>query len=255
LIDDINPLRGLTSIESLSVGNLVDDLSPLRLLPRLSRLVAYVRPSTDLEPLFQLTQLQSLLLSTGQPLSGHVSFDAELLSNCRILSVLQLHGYTLNKLSELARIVPSLSELSIQYGAIDDLSGLDAFSALRSLNLDGSLLNSNLSLSQLQIPGTVSVLSLENNKLNDVEALMAQTQLTSLNLSRNQLSHVKSLAAMANMRVLDLSFNPITDLSPLSSLMELKSLALVGVPFDQTEGSPSNTLIRELRNRGVNIIY
>lgn len=251
----IGPLRDLTSLESLSAGNLIEDLSPLRSLPRLRRLVAFVRPSTELSPLVQLTQLQSLLLSSGQPLSGHLTFDPALLSNCRALSVLQLHGYRLSELAELARAVPSLSELSIQYGSIDDPSDLESFPALRSLNLDGSLPASDLSLSRFQIPSSVTVLSLQNNGLNEVAALTAKTQLTSLNVSRNQLSHVSDLATMTNLRVLDLSFNPIADLSPLSSLTNLKSLTLVGVPFDQTEGSPSNSLIRELRHRGVNIIY
>ncbi|MFC2078942.1 leucine-rich repeat domain-containing protein [Candidatus Bipolaricaulota bacterium] len=255
-IADVGPIASLQLLASLSIGNSIDDIEPLANLPSLVRLMVYVRPTADLSPLQRMHNLELLLVSTGQPLAGRVSFDPTLLTSCSRLTSLQLHRFDIVRIADLANSVPTLTELALHYGAIDNLSMFQLFDGLTTLTLNGVLPSSEeADLSHLELPFSVKTLALENNGIDDVAAVANFTSLTSLNLSRNGITNIDPLGALTSLTVLDLSFNQITDLDPLRALFTLKSLTLRGVPFDRTEGSDANILIDELRDRGVNIYY
>ncbi len=255
-ITDVRPIASLPVLASLSIGNAIDDIEPLADLPSLVRLMIYIRPTTDLSPLQQMQNLEFLLVSTGQPISGRILFDPTLLTSCSELTSLQLHGYNIARIADLADSVPTLTELALHYVGIDDLSMFRRFDGLIKLTLNGVIpILEEADLSLLDIPSRVKTLALENNEIDDVAAIADFTALTSLNLARNRITNIEALEALKNLTVLDLSFNQITNLAPLRALIALKSLTLQGVPFDRTEGSDANILIDELRDRGVNIYY
>ena len=255
-IADVSPIASLPLLASLSIGNSIDDISPLANLPSLVRLMVYVRPTTDLSPLQQMQHLESLLISTGQPISGRISFDPVLLASCGELTNLQLHGYDIARIANLADSVPTLTELALHYVGVDDLSMFQLIGGLTNLTLNGVIPSSEgAEFSHLEIPSGVKTLALENNEISDMTSIGEFASLTSLSLARNGIASIEALRELKNLVVLDLSFNPITDLDPLRTLLALKSLTIQGVPFDQAEGSDANILIRELRDRGVNIYY
>jgi internalin A len=255
-VEDAGPIASLAKLEHLSAGNLIDDITPLAGLTALRELMLYVRPSTDVSPIQQMGSLQSLLLSSGQTLDGRVAFDPVLLTSCPHLITLQLHGYEIARLSDLASAVPSLRELSLHYVGADDLSRIEQFPELIYLTLNGVIGGAEgTTLTRLHVPATLRSLTIQNSGLEDLSPLSRLPQLTRLDVSRNEVTDIAPLEALTALAVLDLSFNPLTDLAPLHSLSGLKSLSLQGVPFDRTEGSDSNRLIRDLREQGVNIIY
>jgi len=255
-IADVGPLASLTALTSVSVGNLIEDLSPLATLPHLTRLMLTVLPIADLSALAQMDGLEFLTVSSGRTLSGRPTFDSAVLSGCVQLATLRLDGYDIVGVSDLAGSVPSLRSLELHYVGVEDVSGFDAFSELAALTLDGVVPSSEgLDLSLLVVPPSITSLTLENNGIVNPTMLATATQLTQLSLKRNQMTTVESLAALTNLTVLDLSFNPITDLAPLEGMTSLRSLTIQGVPFERTEGSETNRLLRELLERGVNIYY
>jgi len=255
-IADLRPVDALPQLTTLSIGNLVTDITPLVGLPRLQRLKLYVRPEADLTPLAQLTGLRFLFLSTGQPMSGRILFDPSGLSSLEDLTSLHLHGYDIERLADLADAAPGLTELTLQYVGVDDLSDIAQFADLTMLALDWLMSDAEVvDFSQLMLPSSVRVLTLEGDGIADLATIAGLELVTSLNLPRNQIADIGALQALIGLQALDLSFNPLTDLTPLLGLTGLKSLNLVGVPFDRTEGSIANGVLRELRDRGVDITY
>ena len=255
-IADLGPLAALSALTSLSIGNLIDDLSPLAMLPHLTRLMVTVLPTADLSWLSNLEELELLTISSGRTLTERPAFDPAVLSRCVRLTTLRLEGYDVASISDLAASAPSLRNVELHYVGVGDVAGFDTFPQLGSLTLDGVAPSSEgLDLSSWSVPPTITSLSLENDELDDLMMLAAATQLTQLSLKRNRIPSIEPLAALTSLTVLDLSFNPITDLTPLQGLTSLRSLTLQGVPFERTEGSATNRVLRELLERGVNISY
>ena len=257
-ITDLGALAGLPNLNTLSVGNLVRDITPVASLPQLERLKLYVRPEADLAPLAQLRHLIFLLLSTGQPMSGRVVFDPAVLASAEGLASLQLHGYDIADVEVLEDAAPNLTELSLQYVGIDDLVAFADFERLTTLTLSWLVTDPDdgeLDLSRLALPVSLRILVLEGNGIEDLSGLAGLEAITSLSLPRNEITDIAPLGALENLQGLDLSFNPLTDLSPLLGLSRLRSLNLQGVPFDPSEGSDANAVLRELLDRAVDIIY
>jgi len=255
-IADVRPISLLPLLTSLSIGNAIEDIEPLVKLPSLERLMVYVLPTTDLSPLHQMHNLEFLLVSSGQALSGRAPFDSTILASCSNLASLRLDGYDIARIAELAESVPTLTELALHYIGVDDISMFQIFDALTKLTLYGIIPSSEeVDLSHLDIPSGVTTLALENNGVEDVAVIASFTSLTSLSLARNSITNIEGLETLVKLTVLDLSFNAITDLAPLRELPALKSLTLQGVPFDRTAGSDALIVIDELRTRGVNVYY
>jgi len=257
-IADVAPIASLPLLATLSIGNLVDDITPLADLPSLVQIKVYVRPTVDLAPLSRMRNLTYLFLSTGQPMSGRAVFDPDVLESSEHLTTLHLHGYDIAHIADLADAAPTLTELVLQDVGVDDLSAFRMFGKITALTLNWLAPSSGsggVDLTRLELPPSVTSLVLEGNELDDVTAIAAFTSLTSLGLSRNQIADVEPLKNLGKLLVLDLSFNPIADLSPLLDLSALRSVTLQGVPFDRTEGSEANDLIRELLERGVNVTH
>jgi len=257
-IADFDALGGLANLNTLSVGNVVRDLAPLANVPQIERLKLYVRPETDLAPLAQMRHLVFLLLSTGQPMSGRIAFDPTVLTSSGNLTSLQLHGYDIPDMEALADAAPNLTELSLQYVGVDNPAAFARFDRLTTLRLSWLVAgpdDGDLDLSRLALPANLRILVLEGNGIEDLTRFTGLDAITSLGLPRNRITDIAPLGTLENLQGLDLSFNPLSDLSPLLGLSRLRSLDLQGVPFDPSEGSDANAVLRELLDRGVDIIY
>ncbi|WP_425806451.1 cell wall-binding repeat-containing protein [Desulfitobacterium sp. Sab5] len=101
--------------------------------------------------------------------------------------------------------VLSITSLDAKGNGIRDLTGMEAFTNLTTLNLGNNYL-----------------------KGANLAPLQKLTNLKSLNLSYNSLEQVTSLKSLTSLNSLDISYNYILDLAPLRSLTRLETLYLKG---------------------------
>lgn len=101
--------------------------------------------------------------------------------------------------------VLGITSLDAKGSGISDLTGMEAFTNLTSLNLGNNYL-----------------------KGANLAPLQKLTNLKSLNLSYNSLEQITSLKNLTSLNSLDIGYNSILDLTPLKSLTRLNTLYLRG---------------------------
>lgn len=145
----------------------------------------------------------------GSPPGETVKFKDANLKNC-ILSALPGHPDYIE--IKTARVV---LEVSCPMMDIRDLTGLDQFIGLVSLNLSGN------KIAQFRLPHTQGLqkLNLSENQLSILD-LTGLENLLEVDASRNQLQSVLNEVALQQVTVLDLSYNRLSTL-PLSVLSHL----------------------------------
>ena len=107
----------------------------------------------------------------------------------------------------------NLTELEAQNDNITDLTGLEAATNLRNLNLGDK---------------TISGFAENNNAVSNLSPLSGLTNLIRLDLEMNAISNISVLTNLTNLVYLDLSSNSISDISPLKNLKKLEYLDLGG---------------------------
>ena len=106
---------------------------------------------------------------------------------------------------------------------IEDLTGLECATRLRSLNLTN---NEVTDISPLAGLATLVSLNLGNNGITDISALEHLTALEWLNLDAHRTTDVSPLAGLTALNRLSLSGNQIGDISALAGMAELDWLQL-----------------------------
>jgi hypothetical protein len=106
---------------------------------------------------------------------------------------------------------------------IEDISGLEAFTNLESLDLSSHAVTD---ISPLEGLTSLTSLSLASNPVTDLSPLASLTNLKLLILSGSQAQDYSALANLVNLQVLLLDNSTITDLSPLTALTNLRALYL-----------------------------
>ena len=106
---------------------------------------------------------------------------------------------------------------------IKDLSGLENFTSLETLDLSNHAVTDILPLAGLT---KLTALSLAGNPVVDVSPLAGLTDLQLLVLSGSQAQDYSALSNLVNLQVLMLDNSTITDLTPLLALTNLRQLYL-----------------------------
>ncbi|MCH3965162.1 MAG: leucine-rich repeat domain-containing protein [Clostridium sp.] len=119
--------------------------------------------------------------------------------------------------------VEKITELNAEWMGIQDLSGIENLTSLRSLHLYNSNLND---ISPLKNLTNLQDLDLCYTGISDITQLKNLTNLEKLNLGVNQISDISALKELKNLKTLDLGENEINDISPLEGLTNLKNLDL-----------------------------
>ncbi len=187
----------------------VSDLEPLAQLTALESLVLWETQVSDLEPLAQLTALESLVLWETQ-----VS-DLEPLAQLTALESLDLWGTQVSDLEPLAQLT-ALKSLDLRHTQVSDLEPLAQLTALETLDLGGT-------------------------QVSDLGPLAQLTALKSLDLRYTQVSDLGPLAQLTALETLDLGETQVSDLGPLAQLTVLETLDLGGTQV-------SECMVRELRD-------
>ena len=158
--------------------------------------------------------------------------------------------------AEMAR----LTHLTARNANINDLTGVEHATNLKSLWLDGEqvgnrFVNSNSvsDLSPLVGLTHLEELNLWVNSVSDISALASLTNLTYLGLVGNNISDMSALAELTNLESLFLDGNPISDLSPLAGLTKLTRLGLDNISVSDFSPLAGLTSLRWMRLVGNNI--
>ena len=124
----------------------------------------------------------------------------------------------------------NLTELSLDYNAISDISSLSGLTNLTELHLS-------------------------DNSISDISSLSGLTNLTELHLRYNAISDISSLAGLTNLTQLDLWGNSISDLSALVANTGLGSGDTVNVQANPLSSVSIDTHIPALQSRGVTVKF
>ncbi len=230
-ISDISPVVNLTKLGYLSFqGNSVSNISSLAGLTNLRTLYLLENSITDISPLVANTGLGSgdtvnvsenplnyTSINTHIPALQNrgvdVQFDAPETVTIPDANLRAAIESTLGKASGApitTADMANLTELTAPNANISNLTGLEAATNLRELDLGdkGDLVNSN--------------------SVSDLSPLTGLTNLNWLFLGVNRISDISALAGLTNLTRLNLRSNNISDISPLIGLTKLTYLSLGG---------------------------
>ena len=106
---------------------------------------------------------------------------------------------------------------------IKDLTGLEKCRSLALLDLEENEIENIDAIKELT---NIQSLNLAKNKLKDIKPIEGLTKLQYVHLASNQISELAPLAKLENLRSLYLSQNQVKDLAPLAELKKIWSLYL-----------------------------
>jgi Leucine-rich repeat (LRR) protein/putative cell wall-binding protein len=243
-ITDISALKNLAQLEYLDLdNNQTVDLSSLAGLDRLTTLLISGNGVKTIAPLKDMTRLAYLYANDNEitdlsPLADFNLEDGEI----------ELARNNIRNLSPLAGLkVSGTLSLDISENEVIDLNPLKSLSGLTSLRARGNKINSLEPLKELK---ELNVLDLSNNTLASLTGLsIANNRNYKLDFSDNLLKDIKALENVTAGDI-DLENNQIVDISPLKNL----TTGTVNLRHNPLN-SESIKLIRELRNKGVEVVF
>ncbi len=142
--------------------------------------------------------------------------NLSVLSHLKELETLRISFTTLKKISDIPPL-PNLSWLALTDNLIEDVTGLERFGKLISLDISNFYARHSYT---------------ENvHKLTDISPIFKILDMERLTLFNHQISDVQGIEKLVNLYHLDLSANLITDLSPFQSLPNLSNLELLENPI------------------------
>lgn len=234
--------ENLTSLTIETPYRAMFDLSPIKELSGLTRLVLHTPHAVGFSALGELSNLTYLDLSGCYDIA-----DISFLRNLTELVYLDLNTNNISNLSTLSKLT-KLEYLNLNAvfdkgfsHSIEDISVLRNMVNLKELHLYG---NRIADLSPLKNLASLEVLDLGNNNIKNLSALSGLTQLTTLNLgnhfpeqtqrdwwgqvkNRNRVNDLSPLSGLVNLAELNLrNCEVIEDLSPLADLESLSILNL-----------------------------
>ncbi|CAL6014546.1 Conserved_hypothetical protein [Hexamita inflata] len=137
------------------------------------------------------------------------------------LSQLQIRDCALSNLNGICAM-KNLKTLTVQHSRTQDISDL------RELNLEALYMDENKieNIEALEKMSKLQVLYLASNQIQKIQSLQNLIGITHLDLSKNKLTHIRELANLVNITELYLLQNEISDISPL---IKLKKLAILNM--------------------------
>lgn len=120
---------------------------------------------------------------------------------------------------------------SSEWTPIKDLSGLEYFTSLESLDLSGHSITDITPLAGLS---KLTILVLSGNPITDISPLAGLTSLRTLLLSGCKALDYSQLANLTSLEYLALDNSMMIDATPLASLTNLRRLYLEGCELDYT---------------------
>ena len=138
----------------------------------------------------------------------------------------------------------NLESLNLSFHAISDLSPLAGLTKLTSLSLGGNPIADLTPLSGL---ANLTWLTLFNCQASDYSPLSNLTNLEGIMLDYSSIRDVGVLSGLTKLQKISLINTQVSDISPLAGLTELKSLKLEGCPI--SDYSPLENIYKNLEEK------
>ena len=224
---DLNPLKGCKNLENLELddqylaesGQYLKDITPLKELTKLKKLVLKNNKIEDLSAIGNLTNLEELDLYGNRGIKSINGFE----------NLKKLKKLLLNRTGGITDISPlkeckDLEELSIQNNKVSSIEALKDHEKLTLLDISG------------------------NKQITDLSPLEKSTKMTRLLANGNKIESLNSLKNLTDLKEIHVSENKIKDLSPLEKLVNLEDLDISNNPDIESLGVLKNlTNITELK--------
>ena len=224
-------------IREIDLGKtLVSDLTPLVNLTELQSLYLMGDNISDLTPFANLTGLQSL------DLVGNNISDLTPLANLTELQSLYLMGNNISDLTPLANLT-ELQSLYLIGSNISDPAPLANLTGLQSLYLWGDNISDLTPLANLT---GLQSLYLWGDNISNLTPLANLTKLRLLILMKTKVSNLTPLVNLTALQHLDLYGTSVSDLTPLSNLAKLQSLTLMKTKVSDLTPLANLTKLRSL---------
>ncbi|CAL5977316.1 leucine-rich_repeat domain-containing protein [Hexamita inflata] len=242
----------ITEAQEVTSLTFIQKLSLLKLKLSLCTSVTFAQPPLNITELYlsqcknttfagieQMTQLQKLEMVFSQVTNSEIPLIGCLIN----LKYLNLKGNSITDISQLLNLT-KIVELDMSSNKIDKIIDFDNFNQLKHLSI------ANNKLSDIPVLRCVKLetLSLEWNKLLNLEFLISLQSLTRLNLTGNKvqsistlryLKNLKELSVAANLAIQDInalmycklsnlkaSYNKIVDISSLRFQQNMQKLSI-----------------------------
>ena len=220
------------------------DISPLKDLTKLKKLVLKNNKIEDLSAIGNLTNLEELDLYGNRGIKSINGFE----------NLKKLKKLLLNRTVGITDISPlkeckDLEELSIQNNKVSSIEALKDHEKLTLLDISGN--KQITDLSPLEKSTKMTRLLANGNKIESLDSLKKLTELKEIHISENNIKDLSPLEELVNLEDLDISNNPdiksldvlknltnitelkinnakkVTDFSPISKLKKLDDLTII----------------------------
>lgn len=219
-------LTQLTSLKKLTISGMKKSsfLRSLTQLEELNLSSCEVESATDFAGLTSLTSLKM------RNLYGNIN-KFSFLNKLSALEILELRGNFNYEDITTVFLIPTIKTLRLNgiEGALD-LSKLKENPSLISLYLDGATFYENV---KIAYDGPFTMVDYDTIILaKHLDILSYFPNLEILTLEDNKLADLNALSSLTKLQKLDIQNNYITDLTPLASLNELKEINCIGNSID-----------------------
>ena len=223
-ITDVSPLAALGGLDELDLsGNRIRNVAPLSGIRGLRSLKLSGNPVSDCSSLASLSNLSSLDLTDTGLKEEDVLALAEALPLCAIRVTADDTEKTEIILYCNRRIRADVTELQLSGLGLRELSALEAFTEVHTLNLGENEIGDLRPLMRLS---KLEVLDLSGNEVADLRPLIGLPKLVKLNVSGNQITETAAVGTIGTLEELNLAGNRLSDFSGLGKLSRLKTLDL-----------------------------
>lgn len=229
---DLTPLKKCKNLETLELDDqylakseqnptdkYLTDISPLKGLTKLKKLVLKNNKIENLSAIGSLTELEELDLYGNRGIKSINGFE----------NLKKLKKLLLNRTGGITDISPlkeckDLEELSIQYNKVSSIEALKDHEKLTLLDISGN--KQIADLSPLAKSTKLTRLLANGNKIESLDSLKNLTELKEIHISENKIKDLSPLKKLVNLEDLDIGNNPdiesLVVLNNLTNITELK---------------------------------
>ena len=242
-VSNLEPIRGLTKLISLSVGGtLVRDLSPAKGMTGLKSVDVRDSLVNDISALYEDKALEELSIDEKQVLS---LARLSQLPRLEKLTIISHSPVDLTAVSALA----NLTHLSIWESPLIDLAPIRKLGNLTNLHLMGIGFGMGrmrlISVDAIGDLAQLKTLTIMAVQIDSLRFLSSRNKLVELNL-RLPIGSVSELASVASLKQISFVDVPVVDISPLLWLPNLATISLLRTPARAD-------VLAELERRGVKV--
>lgn len=239
-VSDLSALAGMTQLKSLVLmgTNRLTDLTPLSNLTQLESLDIKTNSVSDLTPLAGLTNLQYL------DLSGNFVQDVSPLAGLSKLTTLYLGSNPIKDYSALASIRQNLTDCDFEPGSAPQTVEFNDAVLEQKIRAALNIPDGEITFAQTE---PITELKLGNEwqesipddvKISDISALKYFPNLTVLELQNNNVSGLNVVIGLKSLKKLDLGSNPVFSIEPLQRCSSIQWLNLSDSSIETEQLTP-----------------